>query len=90
MKTSYSKSSFYFVRLTYLAFICSFGVLTFSSPALAYIDPGTGSMLIQVFAAAIFGALFTMKTWLGTLKAFFTIKKSTEESPSTTKEEEPK
>ncbi len=29
----------------------------FSSPALAYIDPGTGSMLLQVIGAGIAGAI---------------------------------
>jgi hypothetical protein len=30
----------------------------FSSPALAYIDPGTGSMLLQVIGAGVAGAIF--------------------------------
>jgi hypothetical protein len=30
----------------------------FSNPAFAYIDPGTGSMLLQVIGAAIAGAIF--------------------------------
>jgi len=30
----------------------------FSSPAFAYIDPGTGSMLLQVIGAGIAGAIF--------------------------------
>lgn len=68
----------------------SIGVATVPSPACAYIDPGTGTMLIQVLAAAIFGALFTVRSWFGSLKALFIKKKQSEESPSTTKEEEQK
>lgn len=30
----------------------------FTSPAFAYIDPGTGSMLLQVIGAGIAGAIF--------------------------------
>ena len=29
----------------------------------AYIDPGTGSMMLQLLLAAIFGALFTIKMY---------------------------
>jgi len=30
-------------------------------PALAYVDPGAGSMVLQVFLAAIVGALFQFR-----------------------------
>ena len=30
----------------------------FSNPAVAYIDPGTGSMLLQVIGAGVAGAIF--------------------------------
>jgi hypothetical protein len=33
-------------------------LMSVSAPALAYIDPGTGSMLLQMGMAAIAGALF--------------------------------
>jgi hypothetical protein len=68
----------------------SLGVVTAPSPAFAYIDPGTGTMLIQVIVAAIFGALFTLKAWLGALKSVFIKDKPSEESPAVTKEEEQK
>jgi hypothetical protein len=32
------------------------------SPAFAYIDPGTGSFLFQVVAAAVIGGLFFVRT----------------------------
>ena len=38
---------------------------------LLYIDPGSGSYLIQVIIAAILGALFYFKNLLWKIKAFF-------------------
>lgn len=37
----------------------------------AYIDPGTGSMLIQVLIALFFGALFAIKMFWKRIKIFF-------------------
>jgi hypothetical protein len=36
--------------------------------ALAYIDPLSGSVLLQVIAAGVLGALFTTKTFLAKLR----------------------
>ena len=46
------------------------GVLI-SREALAYIDPGTGSFLLQMLIASLLGALLTMKLWFGAAKSFF-------------------
>jgi hypothetical protein len=46
----------------------TFDLLT--SPVLAYIDLGTGSMLLQVMAAGIFSGLYLVKTNLTSLKAY--------------------
>lgn len=40
--------------------------------ASAYIDPGTGSMVLQVVAAAFLGAAFTIKSYWRTIKAYVT------------------
>jgi hypothetical protein len=50
------------------------------SPSLgyAYIDPGSGSMLIQVIVAAIFGLLFTIKSWCGYFTGFFKVSSKTD------------
>jgi hypothetical protein len=40
-------------------------------PAQAYIDPGTGSMLLQMFGAAIVGALFYFREMRMKITAFF-------------------
>lgn len=44
--------------------------------AQAYVDPGTGSLVVQVLLAFIFGALFTLKQWWGFVVSLFS-KKST-------------
>lgn len=42
-----------------------------SLPAHAYIDPGSGSYLIQILAALFLGSLFTIKTFWYRIKNFF-------------------
>ena len=46
---------------------------------LLYIDPGSGSYLIQAIIAAVLGALFYFKTIWWKIKSFF--KKSKDEIP---------
>jgi len=36
---------------------------------LAYLDPGTGSFLLQVLAGGMFGGIFLIKRFWGQLKA---------------------
>jgi len=38
---------------------------------LAYLDPGSGSILIQVLVAALLGAAFLIKVYFGKIKTFF-------------------
>jgi hypothetical protein len=40
-----------------------------------YVDPGSGSYLVQAIIAAILGALFYFKTVWWRIKAFFTRKR---------------
>lgn len=55
----------------------------FSPMAFAYIDPGTGSLILQVAIATIMGALFTIKLYWYKFKymvlKFFGKKMSSEE-----------
>lgn len=37
----------------------------------AYLDPGSGSFIIQLLVAALFGALFLVKLYWGKIKTFF-------------------
>jgi len=41
------------------------------SDAYGYIDPGTGSYLLQLLIAGVLGSLFAIKVYWGKLKAFF-------------------
>ncbi len=49
--------------------------LVFATPAQAYLDPGTGSMIFQAVIGLILGILFTAKMWWGRLKSFMSGKK---------------
>ena len=40
-------------------------------PAYAYIDPSTGSYLLQLLLAGLLGALFAVKMFLRNLKSYF-------------------
>lgn len=44
--------------------------LIFSQSAAAYLDPGTGSLILQMLIAGIVGAMFTIKLYWYKLKAF--------------------
>ena len=51
----------------------------------AYLDPGSGSMLIQIIIAAVLGAGVAIRVFWKNIKAFFTGKKSSdisEEDPT--------
>ncbi|OQY58533.1 MAG: hypothetical protein B6245_11430 [Desulfobacteraceae bacterium 4572_88] len=43
----------------------------FCHNAFAYLDPGTGSYILQVTLAVLFGALFMIKTFWENVKTFF-------------------
>lgn len=46
----------------------------YSTPASAYLDPGTGSMLVQGLIGAIAAAAFTVKLYWHKVKALFRTK----------------
>ncbi|MEP0201353.1 MAG: hypothetical protein ABJ084_10710 [Halioglobus sp.] len=46
-------------------------LLSFSTTASAYLDPGTGSMILQGLIAGIAVAGFTIKTYWYKLRSFF-------------------
>ena len=43
----------------------------FVTPALAYLDPGTGSILLQGLFAAVVGGLVTIKLYWAKVKSLF-------------------
>lgn len=46
-------------------------VLVFVQPANAYLDPGTGSYIIQIAIATFAGAVFALKMFWNNIKTFF-------------------
>ena len=57
-------------------------VLLSVRPAYAYLDPGTGSMVLQAITGAIFGGLVAMNVYWHKVKAFFSGAKSKTEKTS--------
>ena len=47
-------------------------IALWAAPAHAYIDPGAGSMFLQLLVAAVAGGLWTLKAYWQRLKVFFT------------------
>lgn len=48
-----------------------FGAVSISSPAYAYLDPGTGSMLLQMLLGGVAGALVVGKLYWHRIQEFF-------------------
>lgn len=59
------------LKLAYLAVLTVTILITLTQPAHAYIDPGTGSLVIQAAGALILATLVTMRVWMVTLKRVF-------------------
>jgi hypothetical protein len=53
-------------------FLSMVAIALWATPAHAYIDPGSGSMFLQLLVAAIAGGLWTLKAYWRQLKVFFT------------------
>ena len=46
------------------------GLLDFSQPAMAYLDPGTGSLVVQGLIAGTLGVLFFFRSQILRIKSF--------------------
>jgi|GEM_PF-1048542 len=70
------------LRLTFssLLAILIVSTLIITEPVYAYIDPGTGSMLLQFFLAILLGSIFTIKRFWYNIVAFFSPKKDPDSS----------
>ena len=66
MNTSVSNLKFLFLI---------FGLISYTSPAYAYLDPGTGSMLLQGLIGGIAAAIAFLSIYWQKVKAFFGKKK---------------
>ncbi|MFI5265307.1 MAG: hypothetical protein ACHQT7_01020 [Candidatus Levyibacteriota bacterium] len=51
-------------------FFVSLYLVLVPAPAHAYLDPGTGSYILQVLAAVFFAGLFVLKTWWNQVRGF--------------------
>lgn len=60
-------------RFTHLkmTFIIFWLLLISPQAAFAYLDPGTGSYILQILIAGILGASFAVKIFWGKIKTFF-------------------
>ncbi len=54
-------------------------IITIPTPALAYIDPGTGSIIISFLVGIITAAFFYIKSFWLKIKIFFAKKKTNQE-----------
>jgi hypothetical protein len=57
-------------------------VLFFATNAYAYLDPGTGSMLLQGLIAAVAGGALIMRAHWGKWKSLFTTSKKAAKKPN--------
>ncbi|MEN9407815.1 MAG: hypothetical protein RLZZ455_1031 [Candidatus Parcubacteria bacterium] len=57
-------------RLSAALYFLLLGLFVFPSHAHAYLDPGTGSYVLQMVAAALFGGAFIFKTWWKEIRSF--------------------
>jgi hypothetical protein len=65
-----------------LALVATLVLVLLPGPALAYIDPGTGSFVIQGIIAAVVGAGIAIKMFWHRIKSLFTGKSiSSEDDP---------
>jgi len=64
------------INIGYFAITFSLLLLLLPLKAYAYIDPGTGSIIIQVVIGVLAGGLVALKIFWTKVKLFFTGKKS--------------
>ncbi len=66
------------ITISYGLFFCTVFILTSnpSSEASAYLDPGTGSMVLQLLLGGVAGAVVVMKMYWEKVREFFTRQKS--------------
>jgi len=61
-----------FMRFLFVIIGLNFIFLLNPSNAHAYIDPGTGSYILQLIIAGLVGALYAVKLYWARIKLFFT------------------
>lgn len=61
-------------------FFLSLALMLSPPHCFAYIDAGTGSMIIQMIAALIFGSLFFIQGWIAKVRTLFASKKQNQKN----------
>ena len=59
-------------------------IIALTTPVHAYLDPGTGSMLLQGLIAGVAGAMLVVKLYWARFKTFFSGKRSDNQTDQTT------
>lgn len=72
--------------LMYSIFLAGLLFLTFTRDACAYLDPGSGSYIIQLVVAGLLGGSLAVKIFWGNIKTFFSALFSKEEREKEQKE----
>ena len=65
-------------KIWFTLFLLYFAVVA-AAPASAYLDPGTGSTIIQIAVASLLGAAFAVKTFWRRITGIFSRKKPSPE-----------
>jgi len=60
------------MKSSLVAFTAILAVLLLTSDAHAYVDPGTGSYILQILIAGMLGAAFAVKLYWRKIKSFLT------------------
>jgi hypothetical protein len=68
-------------RLLHQALLAAAALIVLVNPAHAYIDPGSGSLFLQILVASLVGGWFGIKMYWSKIVAFFR-KKSGDKQPS--------
>ena len=71
-------------EITSCALLAMLALLVLVREAHAYLDPGTGSYILQILIAGLFGTLFMLKVFWGRIVGFFS--KSSSKSEATVQE----
>lgn len=58
------------MKRLFAVLVCAFSSVVFVKQAYAYIDPGTGSMILQAVIAAIVGSAIAIKMFWRRIKSF--------------------
>jgi hypothetical protein len=54
-----------------IALVVLFVTVGLTAHPYAYVDLGTGSYMLQMVVAGLFGMIFAAKSWVGRVRAFF-------------------